>query len=312
MDFLVTGGAGFIGSHLVHRLVELGHSVRVLDDLSSGKRENLADVLSKTDWIQGDMADPTTARRACRGVDVVLHEAAVPSVPKSVDDPQTSHRSNVEGTFQLLLAARDEKVRRFIYAGSSSAYGESPTLPKVESMPTDPLSPYAVQKLTGEFYCRAFAKCYGLQTLTMRYFNVFGPRQDPRSQYAAAIPAFVTAILHDRPPTVYGDGEQTRDFTYIENVIHANLLAAKARQTNGEVINVACGGRISINQIIADINRYFGRNIKPSYLPDRQGDIKHSAADISLARRVIGYEPVVSTLEGLKLTMDWYAERIAN
>ncbi len=312
MDFLVTGGAGFIGSHLVHRLVELGHSVRVLDDLSSGKRENLADVLSKTDWIQGDMADPTTARRACRGVDVVLHEAAVPSVPKSVDDPQTSHRSNVEGTFQLLLAARDEKVRRFIYAGSSSAYGESPTLPKVESMPTDPLSPYAVQKLTGEFYCRAFAKCYGLQTLTMRYFNVFGPRQDPRSQYAAAIPAFVTAILQDRPPTVYGDGEQTRDFTYIENVIHANLLAAKARQTNGEVINVACGGRISINQIIADINRYFGKNIKPSYLPDRQGDIKHSAADISLARRVIGYEPVVSTLEGLKLTMDWYAERIAN
>ncbi|OWY73298.1 LPS biosynthesis protein WbpP [cyanobacterium TDX16] len=312
MDFLVTGGAGFIGSHLVHRLVELGHSVRVLDDLSSGKRENLADVLSKTDWIQGDMADPATARRACRGVDVVLHEAAVPSVPKSVDDPQTSHRSNVEGTFQLLLAARDEKVRRFIYAGSSSAYGESPTLPKVESMPTDPLSPYAVQKLTGEFYCRAFAKCYGLQTLTMRYFNVFGPRQDPRSQYAAAIPAFVTAILQDRPPTVYGDGEQTRDFTYIENVIHANLLAAKARQTNGEVINVACGGRISINQIIADINRYFGKNIKPSYLPDRQGDIKHSAADISLARRVIGYEPVVSTLEGLKLTMDWYAEKIAN
>ncbi|GMU32555.1 MAG: epimerase [Planctomycetia bacterium] len=312
MDFLVTGGAGFIGSHLVHRLVELGHSVRVLDDLSSGKRENLVDVLSKTDWIQGDMADPAIARRACRGVDVVLHEAAVPSVPKSVDDPATSHRSNVEGTFQLLLAARDEKVRRFIYAGSSSAYGESPTLPKVESMPTDPLSPYAVQKLTGEFYCRAFAKCYGLQTLTMRYFNVFGPRQDPRSQYAAAIPAFVMAILQDRAPTVYGDGEQTRDFTYIENVIHANLLAAKAERTNGEVVNVACGGRISINRIIADINRYFGKNIKPNYLPDRQGDIKHSAADISLARKVIGYEPIVSTLDGLKLTMDWYAARIAN
>lgn len=242
----------------------------------------------------------------------MLHEAAVPSVPKSVDDPVTSHRSNVEGTFQLLLAARDEKVRRFIYAGSSSAYGESPTLPKVESMPTDPLSPYAVQKLTGEFYCRAFAKCYGLQTLTMRYFNVFGPRQDPRSQYAAAIPAFVTAIIQDRPPTVYGDGEQTRDFTYIENVIHANLLAARAERTSGEVINVACGGRISINQIIADINRYFGKNIKPNYLPERQGDIKHSAADISLARRVIGYEPIVSTLDGLKLAMDWYAERMAN
>ncbi|MBE7508081.1 MAG: SDR family oxidoreductase [Planctomycetia bacterium] len=311
MDFLVTGGAGFIGSHLVHRLVELGHSVRVLDDLSSGKRENLVDVLSKTDWIQGDMADPAIARRACRGVDVVLHEAAVPSVPKSVDDPATSHRSNVEGTFQLLLAARDEKVRRFIYAGSSSAYGESPTLPKVESMPTDPLSPYAVQKLTGEFYCRAFARCYGLQTLTMRYFNVFGPRQDPRSQYAAAIPAFVTAILQNRAPTVYGDGEQTRDFTYIENVIHANLLAAKAERTNGEVVNIACGGRISINQIIADINRYFGKSIKPDYLPERQGDIKHSAADISLARKVIGYQPIVSTLDGLKRTMDWYAARIA-
>lgn len=311
MDFLVTGGAGFIGSHLVHRLVELGHSVRVLDDLSSGKRENLVDVLSKTDWIQGDMADPAIARRACRGVDVVLHEAAVPSVPKSVDDPATSHRSNVEGTFQLLLAARDEKVRRFIYAGSSSAYGESPTLPKVESMPTDPLSPYAVQKLTGEFYCRAFARCYGLQTLTMRYFNVFGPRQDPRSQYAAAIPAFVTAILQNRAPTVYGDGEQTRDFTYIENVIHANLLAAKAERTNGEVVNIACGGRISINQIIADINRYFGKSIKPNYLPERQGDIKHSAADISLARKVIGYQPIVSTLDGLKRTMDWYAARIA-
>lgn len=311
MDFLVTGGAGFIGSHLVHRLVELGHSVRVLDDLSSGKRENLVDVLSKTDWIQGDMAEPAIARRACRGVDVVLHEAAVPSVPKSVDDPATSHRSNVEGTFQLLLAARDEKVRRFIYAGSSSAYGESPTLPKVESMPTDPLSPYAVQKLTGEFYCRAFARCYGLQTLTMRYFNVFGPRQDPRSQYAAAIPAFVTAILQNRAPTVYGDGEQTRDFTYIENVIHANLLAAKAERTNGEVVNIACGGRISINQIIADINRYFGKSIKPNYLPERQGDIKHSAADISLARKVIGYQPIVSTLDGLKRTMDWYAARIA-
>ena len=312
MDFLVTGGAGFIGSHLVHRLVQLGRTVRVLDNFSTGRRSNLDEIAARIELIEGDMADPAVARRACAGVDVVLHEAAVPSVPKSVADPLTSHRANVEGTFQLLLAARDAKVRRFVYAGSSSAYGESKTLPKVESMPTDPLSPYAVQKLTGEYYCRAFAKCYGMQTLTMRYFNVFGPRQDPKSQYAAAIPAFVTAILHDRAPTVYGDGEQTRDFTYIENVIFANLLAASADRTSGEVINIACGGRISINQIIAEINKHFGKEIKPEYVEARPGDIKHSAADITLARSVIGYEPLVPTLEGLRMAMDWYAENSKN
>ena len=312
MDFLVTGGAGFIGSHLVHRLVQLGRTVRVLDNFSTGRRSNLDEIAARIELIEGDMADPAVARRACAGVDVVLHEAAVPSVPKSVADPLTSHRANVEGTFQLLLAARDAKVRRFVYAGSSSAYGESKTLPKVESMPTDPLSPYAVQKLTGEYYCRAFAKCYGMQTLTMRYFNVFGPRQDPKSQYAAAIPAFVTAILHDRAPTVYGDGEQTRDFTYIENVIFANLLAASADRTSGEVINIACGGRISINQIIAEINKHVGKEIKPEYVEARPGDIKHSAADITLARSVIGYEPLVPTLEGLRMAMDWYAENSKN
>lgn len=310
MDFLVTGGAGFIGSHLVHRLVQLGKSVRVLDNFSSGKRDNLSDIAAQIELIEGDAAEPSVAQRACKGVDVVLHEAAVPSVPKSVADPISSHRANIEGTFQLLLAARDAMVRRFVYAGSSSAYGESETLPKIESMPTDPLSPYAVQKLTGEYYCRAFARCYGMQTLTMRYFNVFGPGQDPNSQYAAAIPAFVTAILSGNPPVVYGDGGQTRDFTYIDNVVSANLLAAGAEKTSGEAINIACGSRISINAIIEEICKYFGKNIRPKYVEERQGDIRHSAADIGLAKRLIGYEPIVSTSEGLRLTMDWYAKKV--
>ncbi len=308
-DYLVTGGGGFIGSHLVHRLVQLGHSVRVLDNFSTGKRANLAELEGRFELVEGDMADPAIARRACDGVTVVLHQAAIPSVPKSVADPAVSHRANVEGTFQLLMAARDAKVRRFVYAGSSSAYGESETLPKVESMPTDPLSPYAVQKLTGEYYCRAFYRCYGLQTLTMRYFNVFGPRQDPTSQYAAAIPAFITAILANQSPTVYGDGEQTRDFTYIDNVVEANLLAAKAEKTSGEVINIACGSRITVNEILADINRSLGRDVKPNYVPGRAGDIKHSWADIRLARKVIGFEPVVPFAEGLERAIKWYSER---
>lgn len=306
MDYLVTGGAGFIGSHLVHRLVQLGCRVRVLDNFSTGKRSNLAEVEGRFEMIEGDMADPAIARRACEGVDVVLHQAAIPSVPKSVADPAASHRANVEGTFQLLVAARDAKVRRFVYAGSSSAYGESARLPKVESMPTDPLSPYAVQKLTGEYYCRAFYRCYGLQTLTMRYFNVFGPRQDPTSQYAAAIPAFITAILANRSPTVYGDGEQTRDFTFIDNVVEANLLAAKAEKTSGEVINIACGSRITVNEIIAEINKFLGKNVKPNYVSQRPGDIRHSSADIRLAEQVIGYRPVVQFFDGLRRAIDWY------
>lgn len=310
IDFLVTGGAGFIGSHIVHRLAQLGRSVRVLDNFSTGKRQNLSEVADRIDLIEGDMADPAIARRACEGVDVVLHQAAIPSVPKSVADPVSSHRANVEGTFQLLVAAREAGVRRFVYAGSSSAYGESKTLPKVESMATDPLSPYAVQKLTGEYYCRAFARCYGMQTLTMRYFNVFGPRQDPASQYAAAIPAFVTSILRGHPPTVYGDGEQTRDFTYIDNVVEANLLAARAAKTSGEVINIACGGHVTVNEIIRDINKLLGKDVKPNYQPSRQGDIRHSWADIGLSEQVIGFRPVVSFAEGLRRAIDWYASNL--
>ncbi|RIK63469.1 MAG: LPS biosynthesis protein WbpP [Planctomycetota bacterium] len=310
-DFLVTGGAGFIGSHIVQRLVEQGRRVRVLDNFATGRRENLTEVAGRIELIEGDMADPQIAQRACQGVDVVLHQAAIPSVPKSVADPATSHRANVEGTFQLLVAAREAGVRRFVYAGSSSAYGESKTLPKVETMATDPLSPYAVQKLTGEYYCRAFARCYGMQTLTMRYFNVFGPRQDPKSQYAAAIPAFVTSILRSQPPTVYGDGEQTRDFTYIENVVEANLLAATAPRTAGEVINVACGGHVTVNEIIRDINKLLGKDIQPSYVPARNGDIRHSWADISLAEKVIGYRPKVTFAEGLQRAINWYARNLS-
>jgi nucleoside-diphosphate-sugar epimerase len=309
MEYLVTGGAGFIGSHLVERLVKNGGRVRVLDNFITGKRENLAPFTGKIDLVEGDMADPAVCQRACSGVRVVFHEAALPSVPKSVADPVASHLANIQGTFNLLIGAKDAKVQRFVYAGSSSAYGESETLPKVESMASGPLSPYAVQKLTGEFYCTVFARCYGLQTLTIRYFNVFGPRQDPKSQYAAAIPAFITAILENRPPTVYGDGEQTRDFTYIDNVVEANLLAVKARATRGEVINVACGESISINAIIKEINAALGKNVQPHYVAPRPGDIKHSWADISLASKVIGFKPIVSFRDGLKKAIDWYSKQ---
>ena len=308
MDFLVTGGAGFIGSHLVERLLQEGVSVRVLDNFSTGKRANLAPFESRIDLVEGDIADPQTCTRACRDVRTVLHEAALPSVPKSVSDPVTTHRTNIDGTFTVLVAARDAGVRRFIYAASSSAYGETPTLPKIETIRTEPLSPYAVQKLTGEYYCSVFARCYGLQTLSVRYFNVFGPRQDPTSQYAAAIPAFVTAILRETPPTVYGDGEQTRDFTFIENVIQANLLAARAPETHGEVINVACGEHVSVNAIIREINRLLGKNVQAQYVPPRPGDIKDSWADISLAAQVIGYKPIVPFAEGLRRTIDWYVK----
>ena len=306
MHFLVTGGGGFIGSHLVHRLVEQGRRVRVLDNFATGKRSNLAAVEGKIELLEGDIRDPATCKRACAGIEVVFHEAALPSVPKSVEDPVSSNAVNIDGTFNMLVAARDAKVRRFVYAASSSAYGDTPTLPKIETMPTNPLSPYAVQKLTGEYYCSVFAKCYGLQTLAIRYFNVFGPRQDPASQYAAAIPAFVTHVIRGEPPTIYGDGEQTRDFTYIENVIHANLLAAEAKQTNGEVCNVACGEHVTVNAVIAEINKLLGKNVKPNYVDPRPGDIKHSWADIELAQRLIGFKPVVTFAEGLRRAIEWY------
>jgi nucleoside-diphosphate-sugar epimerase len=307
-NFLVTGGGGFIGSHLVAALVEQGEHVRVLDNFSTGRRENLAPLKGKIELIEGDLREPEDCRRACDGVDVILHEGAVPSVPKSVADPVTSHKSNIDGTFNLLEAARAARCRRMVYAASSSAYGDTPTLPKHEGQLPQPLSPYGVHKLAGELYCRAYYECFGLQTLSLRYFNVFGPRQDPESQYAAAIPAFVTSILAGKPPTIYGDGEQTRDFTHIANVIHANLLAARAEKTCGQVINVACGESVSINRIVARINEYLGKDVKPAYAPARAGDVRDSLADISLAKKLIGFEPQVLFDEGLRRTIDWYRD----
>lgn len=303
---LVVGGAGFIGSHIVERFVRDGQPVRVLDDFSSGKRANLAPFGAAVEVHEGDLRRREDCRRACEGIDVVFHLGAVPSVPRSVEDPVTSHEANVDGTFNLLLAAREARCRRVVFAASSSAYGNSASLPKREDAPPDPLSPYAANKLIGEYYCRTFSACYGLETISLRYFNVFGPRQDPKSQYAAAIPAFVTAILRGEPPTIYGDGEQTRDFTYIDNVVHANLLAARAPRTCGEVINVACGERVSVNMIIRQINELLGKNVQPVYVAERAGDVKHSLADISAARELIGFEPVVLFDEGLRRAIDWY------
>jgi len=305
--YLVTGGAGFIGSHITQRLVSEGESVRVLDNFSSGKRSNLAGFEDKIELIEGELRNPEDCRRACEGIDVIFHEAAVPSVPKSVADPVTSHQANVDGTFNLLVAARDAKVRRVVYAASSSAYGDLPELPKRETAAPQPLSPYAANKLFGEYYCRVFYECYGLESVSLRYFNVFGPRQDPKSQYAAAIPAFVTAILRDEPPVIYGDGTQTRDFTYIDNVVDANLRAARTpNKLKGDVVNIACGTHISVNEIIEQINLLLGKNVQPRYEPPRPGDVKHSLADISRARELIGFQPTVMFQEGLRRAIEYY------
>jgi nucleoside-diphosphate-sugar epimerase len=308
--FLVTGGAGFIGSNICRQLVREGCFVRVLDNLLTGKRSNLAEVWDKIEFVEADMGVPEVARAVVQGIDVILHEGALPSVPRSVDDPAATHQHCVDATFTLLLAARDARVKRFVYAASSSAYGDTPTLPKVETMAPDPLSPYAVGKLVGEYYCSVFSKVFGLETIALRYFNVFGPHQDPASQYAAAIPAFVTAILQDRPPTVYGDGEQSRDFTYVDNVVHANLLAARADRTHGEVVNIACGEAVTVNAIIGMINRLLGKNVQPIYAPARPGDVKHSLADITAAKKLIGFEPVMLFRAGLEKSIDWYRHNL--
>jgi nucleoside-diphosphate-sugar epimerase len=308
--FLVTGGAGFIGSNICGELVSQGCFVRVVDNLLTGKKSNLSALLDKIEFIEADMGEPEVARSAMKGIDVVLHQGALPSVPRSVDDPAATHRHCVDATFTLLLAARDAKVKRFVYAASSSAYGDTPTLPKVETMPINPLSPYAAAKLMGEYYCSVFYKVFGLETITLRYFNVFGPHQDPTSQYAAAIPAFVTAILKGKRPTIYGDGTQSRDFTYVDNVVVANLLAAKAKQTKGEVVNVACGQAVTINAIIDMINESVGKKVKPIYAPARKGDVKHSLADITLAKKLIGYKPIISFKDGLQKAIGWYRENL--
>ena len=308
--FLVTGGAGFIGSNICRTLVSQGCFVRVLDNLLTGRMSNLADVIDKIEFVEADMGDEEVARAAMKDIEIVLHQGALPSVPRSIDDPATSHRHCVDATFTLLLAARDSGVKRFVYAASSSAYGDTPTLPKIETMKPMPLSPYAVGKLVGEQYCSVFCKVFGLQTISLRYFNVFGPFQDPTSQYAAAIPAFVTAILKDQAPTIYGDGEQSRDFTYIDNVVQANLLAASAERTAGEVVNIACGEAVTVNAIIGMINASLGKNVKSVYKDSRPGDVKHSLADITLAEEIIGFKPKVLFQDGLDKAITWYRDNL--
>ena len=303
--YLVTGGAGFIGSHLADELVRRGDRVRVVDNLVTGKRHNLAH-LPEVEFMEGDLADLAVARRAVSGVEYVLHQAAIPSVPRSVQDPITSNRANIDASLNILVAARDEGVRRLVYAGSSSAYGNTPTLPKVETMPPAPLSPYALQKLVAEQYCQMFTRLYGLETVTTRYFNVFGPRQDPSSPYSGVISLFISALCEGRQPKIYGDGEHTRDFTYVANVVDGVLRACHAKDASGEVINVATGGRISLNQLFRAVRTLAGTKVEPIYAEPRAGDVKDSQADISKARTILGYEPIVTFEDGLDRTVAWY------
>jgi UDP-glucose 4-epimerase len=308
---LVTGGAGFIGSHLTEALVAEGHTVRVLDDFSTGNRDNLAAIRQHIQLLEGGITDLATVRLAVRGVEVVFHQAALASVPRSVADPSATHAACATGTLNVLVAARDARVRRVVYAASSSAYGDSVRLPKHEDDPTRPLSPYAVAKLAGEQYCAAFANVYGLETVRLRYFNVFGPRQSPESAYAAVIPLFIQAMTTGRSPFVHGDGEQSRDFTYVADTVQANLKAARAPGVAGKVYNVACGQRTSLNELIAHINGLLGTDIPPSYGAPRAGDVRHSQADIARARSELGYRPTTDMLTGLRHCLEWWQTRNA-
>jgi UDP-glucose 4-epimerase len=307
LKILVTGGAGFIGSHLTEALVRAGHDVRVLDDLSSGRRTNLAAVAGDVEIVRGDCARLEVVRKAVRGREAVFHEAAVPSVARSVADPEVAHRSGATATFNVLLAARDGGVRRVVYAGSSSVYGDAPGLPKRESQRPRPLSPYAVGKLAGEEYARVFAQLYGLEVLTLRYFNVFGPRQDPSSPYSGVISRFTTSMLQGKTPVIYGDGRQSRDFTYVDNVVHGNLLALRARHARGQAVNLATGRRVTLLHLLRALGRLTGRPARATHRPARAGDVRHSLADIGAARRLLGYRPPVSFEEGLRRTLEWYA-----
>jgi UDP-glucose 4-epimerase len=306
---LVTGGGGFIGSHLARRLLREGHTVRVLDNFATGRRENLEEVLDDVELIEGDLQSYERVHNAVRGCELAFHLGALPSVPRSIQDPLTSNATNVVGTLNVLLAARDEGVRRVVFASSSSTYGASVELPKREDMHPLPIAPYAVSKLAAEGYCRAFHEVYGLETVALRYFNVFGPGQDPQSQYAAVIPNFITAALEERAPVVHGDGEQSRDFTYVDNAVDANLLAADAPGAAGEVFNVACGERISLNEIVARTGALAGKEIEAVHTDPRPGDVRHSLADISKARELLGYEPAVDFEEGLRRTFAAYEEQ---
>jgi UDP-glucose 4-epimerase len=310
--YLVTGAAGFIGSNIVEELVRRGEQVRALDNLSTGRWANIEPFMDRIEFIEGSITHAHTAARAVDGVDYVLHQAALPSVPRSVLDPLASNHANVTGTLTLLVAARDAGVRRFVYASSSSVYGDSPTLPKREDMPTRPRSPYAVSKLAGEEYCKVFTHVYGLPTVCLRYFNVFGPRQDPTSQYAAVIPAFITAVLQGRPPVIYGDGTQTRDFTYVSNVVQANLLACDRGDAVGHALNIACGQSVSLLQLLDLINRLLGTQIQPLFQAERPGDVKHSLADITQARTLLAYSPEVDLERGLAYTIRYFQQHQPN
>jgi nucleoside-diphosphate-sugar epimerase len=303
-SYLVTGGAGFIGSHLTEELVRRGHTVRVADSLITGHRRNL-DHIPGVEFLEGDLAEFPFAQRAAAGMDYVLHQAAIPSVPRSVTDPITSNRANTDATLNMLVAARDAGVRRLIFASSSSEYGNTPTLPKREDMPPNPLSPYALQKVVGTAYCQMFTQLYGFETVAIRYFNVFGPRQDPSSPYSGVISVFATALNEGRRPAIYGDGEQTRDFTYVANVVDGVLRACEAPNAAGEVINVACGTRISLNELLRVMNRIVGTSLEPIYKEERAGDVKDSQADISKAKALLGYTPIVDLEEGLRHTLAW-------
>ncbi|HEV7859494.1 MAG TPA: SDR family oxidoreductase [Pyrinomonadaceae bacterium] len=307
---LVTGGAGFIGSHLAAAFAARGARVRVIDDLSTGHRENLEEIGGEIDFVEASLADEAATRRALEDVELVFHEAAIPSVPRSVENPRETHRACVEATFSLLLSARERGVRRVVYAASSSAYGEQPTLPKTEEMRPEPLSPYAVAKLVGEYYCQVFSRTYKLETVCLRYFNVFGPRQDPSSQYSGVISRFISALLGDSgPPVIFGDGEQSRDFTYISNVVDANLRAAETTAGIGHIINIANGERITLNQLLGVLKHITSRTeATAEYREPRAGDVRHSLADITRAREMLGYEPRVGLEEGLQKTIEWWKQ----
>lgn len=313
MRYLVTGGAGFIGSHLVEHLTALGEEVVLLDDLSTGRKQNIEPFLDRVQFIQGSILDPAACAQAARGADYVLHQAAIPSVPRSVADPVATHAANTTGTLNMLLAARDAKVKRFVYAASSSAYGDTTELPKHEGIIPKPLSPYAVQKYTGECYCRAFYATYGLPTVALRYFNIFGPRQDPNSLYAAVIPKFVTSAVTNEAPTIFGDGEQTRDFTNVKNAVHANMLATTAPENAlGEVYNVGCGTRITVNELWQRIKETIGATVTPIYQPRRAGDVRDSLASLERTQKYLGYEPVIDFESGLAETIAFFAPQVAN
>src|SRR3989442_14517321 len=308
MRFVVTGGAGFIGSHTVDELVRRGHSVVVLDDLSSGKEENFGEIRNKITLIKGSITDIEVVRKAMHEAEYVLHLAARTSVPRSVKDPIETNKINIEGTLNVLVAAKEMKVKRVGFAASSSAYGETPTLPKVETMQPQPISPYGVTKYVGELYGQTFGRCYGLENVSLRYFNIFGPRQDPSSPYSGVLAKFCTAFLEDTQPVVFGDGEQTRDFTYVENAVQANLLACEASHVAGKVFQFAVGGRVSLNEVVRELGKITGKPLEAKYDPPREGDIRDSQADISQAREFLGYEPQVRFEEGLARTFEWYRE----